>query len=120
MNKLMIAVLAVALAAGSVWADTTNVTTNLIGQVWTTISDAQGVRSSSVTYPSQPSSASQLYLTLAGIQLAPRSPLVTTNTVFTPRGIGDILIGWSGAGQTGTVWMATGTTTSDWKLLNEP
>lgn len=40
----------------------------------------------------------------------------TTNTVYTPRSIGDTLIGFELG--TGVVWQATGVTTSDWKRLS--
>lgn len=120
-KKLMMVAVVLGLACGAVFADTTNTTTNAIGQIITTISDSQGVRSTSITYPSQPSSASQTKLNLPGIQLAPLLPDFTTNTLYTPRGIGDILIGRIGiASFTGTVWMATGVTTNDWKQLNQP
>lgn len=39
--------------------------------------------------------------------------VVTVSTAYTPRRIGDLLIGGAGAG-TGAVWVAKGKTTNDW------
>lgn len=45
---------------------------------------------------------------------------VTTATAYTPRWVGDVLIGGAGDGTNG-VWIAKGTTTNDWvQCANAP
>lgn len=121
MNRKMILAALVAVVLGfvvSVKADTTNTVTNAVGQVFTVISTSSGVYTTSFTPTTRPASASQVYLNLVGIQLDAAGTISTTNTLFTPRQIGDMLIGQEGA--TGKVWMATGVTTNDWQPIYDP
>ena len=117
MKKILALAASLMLVCSLAFADTTNVVTNMVGQIITTISDNQGVRSTTVTYPSQPASASQVYLKAIGFQLDPIANATTTNTLYTPRQLGDMLIGHTGS--VGVAWIATGLTTSDWKQITD-
>lgn len=114
-NKVRLVAFASALliAVGLVaFSDTTNTVTNAIGEVFTVILDSHGARVTAVTEPSALSSQSRTFTELVGVQIAAIGVNNTTNTLYTPRDVGDVLIG-KVAG-TGAVWMATGLTTSDW------
>jgi len=117
MKKLIASILVVAAVVGVVYADTATVT-NELGQVFTVTTSATGVTVSSGTLPAQPASASASYLTLPGIQLDAQSNTTTTTNSFTPRQVGDILIGQEGS--TGKVWIAVGVTKADWKPIYDP
>lgn len=117
-------ILAVLMALGFVGladmaqASTTNTYTNAIGAVFTVVADAYGARVTSYTTPGVPTSSEADYAELPGIQLDSGGATSTTNTLFTPRGLGDILIGYELS--TGAVWIATGATTNDWKAIFNP
>jgi len=49
----------------------------------------------------------------AAIAAQSNAGATTTNTWYTPRRVGDILVGSAGFG-TNAVWVAKGTTTNDW------
>ena len=110
MKKLFVMVLAVISVGGIVSAA---VITNELGQVVTTTVGSDGV-TVAITMPAGASSSGpRAYASLPGSQLDTNA--TTTVTAYTPRDIGDILIGRTGS--TGDVWMATGWTTNNWKKL---
>lgn len=49
----------------------------------------------------------------AGVRVA------TSATDYTPRYIGDALIGWGGVETNEVIWFAVGTTTNDWREISQ-
>ena len=120
MKKIVSVVLTAGLvalfSAISVKADTTNVITNAVGQVVTSVSGSSGVKSITITMPNALTAAVSKYGVQPGYQ---RDAAATTvETAYTPRDVSDILIG--NEGSTGKVWIATGTTSNDWKAVCDP
>lgn len=104
------------LASPAQAAGSTNVVTNALGQVITTVVNEYGLRTTTIVEPNLPTSLSRTQISLVGIQLDLGAVTSTTNTLYTPRDIGDILIGKTLG--TGAVWMATGGTTNDWNRIS--
>lgn len=105
------------LVAVNAQAGSTNTVTNAVGQVIVVVTDNYGVHISSVTPANLPASQSRVYIPAQG-NYRYDGAHSTTNYIYTPRDIGDILIG-SQLG-TGAVWMATGVTTGGWQKLTYP
>jgi len=115
--KFVIAFIGAVLVAGVAFGATT-IITNAMGQVYSVAVDEYGTVISVVTStPNLPASQTRSQLDLVGVQLE-NTAFNTTNTLFTPRDIGDILIGKTLG--TGDIWMATGATTNDWKGIYTP
>lgn len=98
--------------AGAVVAATV---TNKTGQVITTTVGASGV-TITITDPNAPAAQTNRVVEATGSQLDMGND--TSQTLFTPRNYGDVLIGKEGG--TGKVWVATGLTTNDWKAIYDP
>lgn len=109
MNKYVAVVVAIALAAGMVLAATV---TNRLGQVSTTTTGSDGVTTTITMGAGGASSVTSRTVSIPGAQID--AAVYVDATLFTPRNYGDILIGIT----TGKVWVATGLTTNDWKILN--
>lgn len=112
MNRMLIAMAAVLVAAGVVVAATV---TNRMGQVITTSVGSDGVTTTTIVVANGASSVTNRTVLPVGWYL---DMAVTTDaTLYTPRNYGDGIIGKTGVG-TGSVWVATGLTTNDWAKLN--
>ena len=108
MNRATVAIVGLLSIAGMVLAGTV---TNRNGQVITTTIGSDGVTTTIVVANGAPSVTNRTVLPV-GCQLAAEA--FVTATQYTPRNYGDMLVGVA----TGKVWIATGLTTNDWKLLN--
>lgn len=102
MKKIIVALLSAMVTASVVYAATY---TNQIGQVVTV--GANGVVTS-ITDPTVPGSATNTVGALPGVQIS--TAITVDATQYSPRGIGDILIGTT----SGRVFVATGVATSSW------
>lgn len=115
MNKLMKILgsgLLAAFVAVSAMADTTSTYTNALGQVVTVVVSADGTKVTTITQPtSGATTRSRTVASLVGLQIS--TSAVVTPTSYTPRDVGDILVGIVD----GTVHVATGVTTSSWKTV---
>jgi len=109
MKKISAIAVAVLLFAGvSVFAATV---TNQMGQVITTTITPAGL-TTTILDPFSPMSMTNQTVGPVGCWL--KRDTVVDVTLVTPRNYGDMIVG----GTTGKVWIATGLTTNDWKLLN--
>jgi hypothetical protein len=107
------------LIAGGAEAATTNTVTNAMGQVATVVIDDYGVVTTfTLSAVNFPASQERGLVASQGAQLDWGGPTTTTNTLFTPRDIGDWLYGFENG--TGKVWTAVGVTTSDWSVVVDP
>lgn len=112
----LVAGLLLFVVVGVASANTTTVTTNSLGQVITVITTAGGeVVSAVVTPVGLPASVTRSETSLSGVQID--TAVTTTTTAYTPRDIGDFLVGHVGTGTNG-IWMAVGVATSDWVKIN--
>lgn len=109
MNKITVAIVGMVLSAGMVLAATV---TNRQGQVSTTTSGSEGVTTTITIGANGASSVTSRTVNAIGAQID--AAAFVDATLFTPRNYGDVLIGIT----TGKVWVATGLTTNDWKILN--
>lgn len=117
-KKMLIAVCASLLVIAGVVvyaATTTNVVTNVVGQVITTTTDEYGKVTKTIVDANALSSQSRSRVELSGVLLDSTQSDNTTNTLYTPRDVGDFLVGETHG--TGAIWMASGPTTNDWKLI---
>jgi hypothetical protein len=113
MKKISAIAVAVLLFAGvSVFAATV---TNQMGQVITTTITPAGL-TTTILDPFSPMSVTNRTVGPVGCWLDLKAD--TTETLYTPRNYGDMLIGQEGS--TGKVWVATGLTTNDWKAVYNP
>lgn len=109
MKKLMIALAVLAMVAGSIAVAATY--TNSLGQVVTYTVGDLGTEVTGVTQPSGGSARARTFANLPGQQISEATTVVAT--AFTPRDIGDFLIGLV----SNVVYMSTGRTTNDWVQL---
>ncbi len=109
MNKFAIAIVGAVLVAGAVLAGTV---TNRMGQVITTTVGSDGV-TTTITMGAG-GAASVTSRTVNAVGCVIDAAAFVNATLYTPRNYGDMLIGIT----TGKVWVATGLTTNDWKILN--
>jgi len=108
MNRIVIGLGAMLLVASMVLAGTV---TNRMGQVITTTTSASGV-TTTITVANGAATVTNRTVAPQGCQID--AAAVVDATLFTPRNYGDMLVGIT----TGKVWVATGLTTNDWKILN--
>jgi len=114
-KKLVLAIAVLAVVCAGAYMVRAGTVTNDLGQVITTTVGADGV-TVTITDPNAKASASNRVVSAQGCQLEMSDN--TTQTLFTPRNYGDMLIGKEGG--TGKVWVATGLTTNDWKVIYDP
>ncbi len=113
MKKISLFMAAVLLLTGiAVHAATV---TNEFGQVITTTVTSAGL-TTTIVDPNAGASRTNRTVEALGCQLDKSAN--TTATSFTPRNYGDMLVGQENS--TGKVWIATGLTTSDWKVIYDP
>lgn len=86
--------------------------TNPQGQTIVTTTNAYGVVTTTITMANGAATVTNRTVLPQGAQID--AAVWVNSTLFTPRNYGDMLIGVT----TGKVWIATGLTTNDWKLLN--
>lgn len=89
--------------------------TNEFGQVITTTVTSAGL-TTTIVDPNAAASRTNRTVEALGCQLSQAA--TTVQTQFTPRNYGDMLVGQEGS--TGKVWIATGLTTNDWKVVYDP
>ena len=111
MKKVLIAVIALLALGSSVFAGSTNTYTNVYNQVVTVVVGDDGTLTTSIVPAVSPDLAYRTEIPLVGIQVS--TGTTVTATAFTPRDIGDILIGTV----SNKVYMSTGATTNDWVEL---
>lgn len=118
MKKVLVTILALVVfgALSTVKADSTNVVTNAIGQVVTTITSMNGLRVTSIVDSSVVAAPSDTRVSFVGAQLATDTNLAVTCTNYVPRNFGDVLIGV--ASTNGTIFMANGVAVTDWVQLS--
>lgn len=107
MKKLMVVLGVLLVAGGLCLADTF---TNSLGRVFNIVEVDGGVYLTPVALST--TSAAQSQTSAFTVRVDTNAAPTVTN--YTPFHYGDVLVGTV----SGKVWMATGLTTSDWKLLN--
>jgi hypothetical protein len=115
MKKILMA-LAALVVLGTVSAQaatTTNVVTNTLNQVVTTVTDDYGVRTTSIVLPNALSASVRTESSLPGVQISTDTTLDETD--YTARDIGDILVGMV----SNKIYMATKPTSTNWVDISD-